>query len=67
MIEEVINAISNSTWKPVKLGVNCFECSTEFPFDSKWNGKYYKTKRVRPIFEERDLEIVVITVYTYYY
>jgi hypothetical protein len=66
-IEEVINAIRKSTWKPVKPGVNRFECSAEYPFNSDWNGKYYITKRVRPIFEERDLEIIVITVYTYYY
>jgi hypothetical protein len=66
-LDEVINAIRNSTWKPVKLGVNCFECSAEYPFNGDWNGKYYKTKRVCPIFEERDLEIIVITVYTYYY
>jgi hypothetical protein len=66
-LEEVVNAIRKSKWEPVKLNVNCFECSAEYPFNSEWNGKYYKTKRVRPIFEEKDLEIIVITVYTYYY
>jgi hypothetical protein len=44
-----------------------FECSMEFPFDSIWNGKPYKIKQVRPIFVEEELEIVVVTVYTYFY
>ncbi len=30
-------------------------------------GKFYHTKRVRPIFVEEELEIVVVTVYTYFY
>jgi len=43
------------------------EASLDFPYNGIWNGKYYATKRVRPVFvEERD-EIVVVTVYTYYY
>jgi len=66
-VKEVLNAIQNSKWKQNNLGPNCFECSADYPFNNNWNGKYNKTKRVRPIFEERDLEIVVITVYTYYY
>jgi len=43
------------------------ECFKEFPFHAVWNGKYYQTKRVRPIFVEEELEIVVVTVYTYFY
>jgi hypothetical protein len=39
----------------------------EFPFDSIWNGKPYQIKQVRPIFVEEELEIVVVTVYTYFY
>jgi hypothetical protein len=34
--------------------------------DEKWNGKYYKTKEVKPVFVDEENEIVVITVYTYY-
>jgi len=40
------------------------ECFKEFPFHAVWNGKYYQNKRVRPIFVEEELEIVVVTVHT---
>lgn len=33
----------------------------------EWNGKYYSIKMLRPIFIEETAEIVVVTVYTYYY
>lgn len=39
----------------------------EFPFRATWNGKWYATKRVRPVFVELPWEIVVVTVYTYYF
>ena len=38
----------------------------DFPFGRKWNGKFYETKQVRPVFVEEEMEIVVVTVYTYY-
>jgi hypothetical protein len=63
--EEVEFAIRKNNWIPVTRGR--FECSMEFPFDSIWNGKPYKIKQVRPIFVEEELEIVVVTVYTYFY
>jgi len=39
----------------------------EFSLRQEWNGKVYATKQVRPIFVEEAGEIVVITVYTYYF
>ena len=65
--EEVITAIQTAPWKPAQYGENRFECSLEVPYHREWNGKKYRTKKLRPVFEERDLEIVVVTVYTYYY
>lgn len=65
--EEVREAIATADWKPASLGVNRHECSREFPFNALWNGKFYGKKLVRPIFVENDLEIVIVTVYTYYY
>ena len=38
-----------------------------FPYNGKWNKKFYKTKQVRPIFVETLEEILVVTVYTYYF
>jgi hypothetical protein len=39
----------------------------DFPFGQDWNGKVYATKQVRPVFVDEPGEIVVITVYTYYF
>ena len=35
-------------------------------FGKEWNGVFYRTKQVRPIFVEEPAEIVVVTVYVYY-
>ena len=43
------------------------ECCKDFLYNQVWNGKQYATKQVRPIFVEEVEEIVVITVYTYYF
>ena len=62
---EVAEAIHTTPWSPAELGK--LECRKDFFFDADWNGHYYTTKQVRPIFVEEDTEIVVITVYTYYF
>jgi hypothetical protein len=63
--QEVIEAIRTESWQPAELGR--LECQKNFPFKAEWNRVYYKTKQVRPIFvDERD-EIVVVTVYVYYF
>ncbi|MDO9131332.1 MAG: hypothetical protein Q7U34_15855 [Anaerolineales bacterium] len=43
------------------------QCRKDFPFGEEWNGKFYQTKQVRPIFVEEADEIVVVTVYSYYF
>lgn len=63
--EEVVEAIKTSQWLPTELGR--LECRKDFTFENIWNKKYYKIKQVRPIFVEEDGEIVVITVYTYFF
>ena len=63
--EEVIEAIKTSPWQPAELGR--LECKKDFPFENEWNKKYYKIKQVRPIFIEEEKEIVIITVYTYFF
>lgn len=62
---EVITAIARSPWKSAELGR--FQCHMEFAFGQTWNGKTYATKQVRPVFVDEATEIVVVTVYTYYY
>ncbi len=64
-VSEVETAIQTGTWE--KTGQERLECRVDFPFDREWNGKHYTTKQVRPIFVDEEREIVVITVYVYYF
>lgn len=63
--EEIKEAIRSEPWSPVELGR--LECRKDFPFGNEWNKKVYATKQVRPIFVEEMTEIVVVTVYSYYF
>lgn len=38
-----------------------------FPFDSKWHDKYYKTKQVEVYAIQEDTEWVVLTIITRYF
>ena len=62
---EVVEAIQSGNWRAADRGR--FECRKEFPYKMKWNGNYYETKAVKPIFVDEDHEIVVVTVYTFFY
>ncbi|MDG6026779.1 MAG: hypothetical protein E3K40_08765 [Candidatus Brocadia sp.] len=63
--EDVVEAIKTSQWWAAELGR--LECRKDFTFENIWNKKYYKIKQVSPMFVEEDAEIVVITVYTYFF
>jgi hypothetical protein len=62
---EVIETIRTSPWQAAELGR--LDCQNDFAYEQEWNGTYYSTKRVRPIFAEEAIEIVVVTVYSYYF
>jgi hypothetical protein len=62
---EVEAAIRNSSWQPAELGR--LECRKDFPYGRDWNGEFYATKQVRPVFVDEAAEIVVVTVHTYYF
>jgi len=64
-VAEVLDTIQNSDWETAEL--SRLQSRKDFPYREEWNGKYYTTKQVRPIFIEEEKEIVVVTVYTYYY
>ena len=64
-VAEVEEAIRTTHWRPAELGR--LECEKDFAYGGEWNRKTYKTKRVRPVFVEEPAEIVVVTVYTYYF
>ncbi|MGD0814416.1 MAG: DUF4258 domain-containing protein [Verrucomicrobiota bacterium] len=64
-VAEVEEAIRTCAWSPAELGR--LDCRKNFACGLTWNGKVYATKQVRPVFVEEAEEIVVITVYTYYF
>lgn len=64
-LEEVHEAIRTAPRGPSELGR--LECRKDYPFGREWNGKRYATKQVRPIFVEEADEIVVVTIYVYYF
>ncbi len=64
-VAEVEEAIRTCAWAAAELGR--LDCRKDFPFGRNWNGKVYATRQVRPVFVDEPEEIVVITVYTYYF
>lgn len=63
--EEITEAIRESSWQSAESKRQ--ECRKNFAFEKAWNNKYYKTKQVRPVFVEEAEEIVVVTVYIYFF
>jgi hypothetical protein len=63
--EQVFDAIRTEEWEFAELGR--LECRKDFIYNSQWNNKYYDTQQVRPIFVEESGEIIVVTVYVYYF
>jgi hypothetical protein len=62
---EVISAIRTGTSAPAKLGRLGFR--KDFQFGSSWGGRHYATKQVLAIVVDRPTELVVVTVYTFYF
>ena len=62
---ETEEAIRTMPWQPAERGR--VEVRKDFSFAGTWNGRFFQTKQVRPIFVEEADEIVVVTVYTYYF
>ena len=64
-VAEIEEAIRTCAWGAAELGR--LDCRKDFAYGREWNGKVYATKQVRPVFVDEADEIVVITVYTYYF
>lgn len=62
---DVETVIRNGKWSLADDGR--FQAHMDFPFNADWNGRFYATRQVKPVFVENDTEIVVVTVYTYYF
>lgn len=63
--DDVVEAIRHETWVASERGR--LECRRDVIFASEWNGQWYATRQIRPIFVEEPYGIVVVTVYTYYF
>lgn len=63
--DEVRHAVERGSREPAKQGREL--CRFNFPFGAKWHGKHYAIKQVAPVIKEKANEIVVITVYTFYF
>lgn len=63
--QEVHEAIREGIWGDAEGGRR--DSRKEYKFDAGWNGRRYATKQVRPVFVEETGEIVVVTVYVYYF
>lgn len=64
-VSEVETAIRTAVWMNAELGR--LECRRDFPYGRHWNGRRYEVKQVRPVFVDEGEEIVVVTVYTYFF
>jgi hypothetical protein len=64
-IDEVIETIRNGTKEPAKN--NRFLCKQNFQYNDYWNDSFYSIKQVQPVFVEEEYEIVVVTVYSYFF
>jgi len=63
--EEVIEAVRMGTREPAKKGR--IMCMQNFQYNNYWNDSYYPIKQVAPVIAEDENEIVVVTVYSYYF
>lgn len=62
---EVEQSIREGTREPAKHGRTL--CRFNFPFDSRWQDTAYAVKQVAPVIKEDADEVVVITVYVFYF
>jgi hypothetical protein len=60
-----VDTVQTASWQPADLGR--LQCTKDFAFNAYWNGRRYQTKQIRPIFAEEGSEIVVVTIYVYYF
>jgi hypothetical protein len=63
--QEVITTIRTGTSAPAKLGRLGFR--RDFSFDGVWGGRQYATKQLLTIVVDDPVELIVVTVYTFYF
>jgi len=63
--DEVKKAILEGEKTPAREGRLAFR--KNFPFNTKWKGRYYGIKQVMPIVVEEGKFQIVVTVYVFYF
>jgi len=63
--EEVKKAICEGEEVPAKKGRKAFR--KNFSFNSNWKSKHYEIKQVLPIVVQENKELIVVTVYVFYF
>ena len=63
--EEVETAILKGEKVPAKKGRHAYRIN--FQYEQLWDEKWYAMKQVMPIVKEDDDELIVITVYVFYF
>jgi hypothetical protein len=63
--KEVIESIQHGENFPAKHGRMFYR--KNFQYNRKWAGKFYHIKQVTPVIKKQKDEIIVITVYTFYF
>jgi len=62
---EVRQAVLRGTREPAKKGR--WMCRLNFPYNQTWRGRWYAVKQVAAVIAQRPTEIVVVTVYTFFF
>jgi len=63
--DEERNAIEHGVREPAKRGR--FMYRLNFQYNAEWQGNFYAIKQVAPVVAEAQNEMVVVTVYTFYF
>ncbi len=63
--EEIKQAIEKGVREPAQHGR--FMYRLNFQYNAQWQRKFYAIKQVAPVVVEEQDEIIVVTVYTFYF
>ncbi len=64
-VAEIVDTIITGNRQLAKNGKYKYQAT--FQYNDDWQGKFYSLKKVVPIVAETDTELVVITLYTFYF
>jgi hypothetical protein len=62
---EAVEAVRHGSREPAKKGR--FLCRLNYAYGKTWDGTEYAVKQVAPVIAENEMEIVVVTVYTFFF